>query len=81
MKTLKLNLVALAIILGTGAAFATAGNFVAPTLYFDGSEWQPIPPGFRVICTTNPTDCTAEGSPENPTNILPGLAHLEPITP
>lgn len=50
----------------------------APTLYWDGSAWQPIPPNFTVLCTGGGTRCTATGTPSNPQNIVPGTATLIP---
>lgn len=68
-------------LLGTGAAFAGAVKYSPPTVYFDQSlnSWEYIPLGFRVLCEPNPLkNCRADGTPENPINIIYGKATLIP---
>lgn len=69
MKRLKLNLALLMVVLGTGAAFAGAGKYQTPTIYFDCNAglWKPIPAGRTVSCDQNQTvSCKGTGTPSAP---------------
>lgn len=65
MKNFKLLLVA-AVVFGAGSAFTTAEKFQAETVYYDGSQWLPIPAGHRVDCANQASFCTGTGTPSNP---------------
>jgi hypothetical protein len=82
MKRLKMNLSLLAILLGTGAAFAGVKAFQSPNVYNTGTNsnpvWTPIPAGRTVSCDTQLNQCegfqAVSGGPV--TDIIQGKATL-----
>jgi hypothetical protein len=81
MKRFKISLAAMAIVLGTGAAFATTNNF-APSYGFDqaSSQWVPIAPHYQ--CNLDNTkQCTATGFDPvtgQPTGVVRGIYQVLP---
>lgn len=74
MKSIKISLAAIAIVLGTGAAFATKSNVVAAYGFNQTTqEWEEIAPHYR--CDTDPNqNCTATGfsSTGQPLGVIKG---------
>lgn len=67
MKSIKINLAIVAVILGTSMAFATSGNVQQAAFYNDApigqpTHWVPIPSGKSVSCDSEVRDCTADAS-------------------
>lgn len=78
MKSLKINLAMLAVILGTGIAFATSEDIQQAAFYNDApigqpTHWVPIPSGKSVSCDNAVRDCTAD---ENMNILETGTATL-----
>jgi hypothetical protein len=67
MKRIKLVLAMMAVVIGTGMAFATAGNVQQPKYYNDApagqaDHWIPIPQGETVTCNNAVRNCTADAN-------------------
>jgi len=65
MKKIKINLAILAVILGTGMAFATAEKTQQAVYYNDAligqpTNWVSIPAGKTVSCDKTERDCIAD---------------------
>lgn len=82
MKSFKMNLSVIAVLLGTSAAFAGARVFQSDNVYNTGTNnnpvWTPIPAGKTVSCDATVNKCEGfQAVPGGPvTNITQGTATL-----